>query len=211
MPSGGTDFDDALTIGNVGLPKLTQTLFLINPSEFMPYDDGTRKLFMGNDPGARNWEGYRTAVRPFPRSLPWLRTSRSQYLRLSFRCRGALARVRRLSGQHERLRRQRGSLGRVRQGKRGVDRWAGRRNRLGRLRRGWLASAGLSPAVTRTRGFDPRALRRARTGYRRRASERLPGRTVQGRTSGCNLGQPFGGGSGLRRPSEGIQPRPQHR
>ena len=67
---GGTDFDDALAIGNVGLPKLTQTLFLINPSEFMPYDDGTRKLFMGNDPGARNWEGYRTAVSRFREAFP---------------------------------------------------------------------------------------------------------------------------------------------
>ena len=67
---GGADFDAALAIGGVRLPKLTQTLFLINPSEFMPYDDGTRKLFMGNDPGARNWEGYRTAVSRFREAFP---------------------------------------------------------------------------------------------------------------------------------------------
>ena len=30
------DFDGALAIGQVAFPKLTQTLFLINPSEFMP-------------------------------------------------------------------------------------------------------------------------------------------------------------------------------
>ena len=64
------DFDGALAIGQVGSPKLTQTLFLINPSEFMPYDGGTRKLLADTDPGARDWEGYRTAVDLFRDTFP---------------------------------------------------------------------------------------------------------------------------------------------
>ena len=64
------DFDAALAIGNVGFPKLTQTLFLINPSEFMPYDDGTRKLLVDTDPGAKDWEGYRSAVGRFRDEFP---------------------------------------------------------------------------------------------------------------------------------------------
>ena len=64
------DFDAALAIGQVRFPKLTQTLFLINPSEFMPYDDGTRKLLTDNDPGARDWEGYRSAVGRFHDAFP---------------------------------------------------------------------------------------------------------------------------------------------
>ena len=64
------DFDAALAIGGFRLPKLTQTLFLINPSEFMPYDDGTRKLLAGTDPGASNWEGYRSAVGCFRDAFP---------------------------------------------------------------------------------------------------------------------------------------------
>ena len=60
-----TNFNGALKIGGVGFPKLTQTLFLINPSEFMPYDGGTRKLLAGTDPRARDWTGYRSAVGRF--------------------------------------------------------------------------------------------------------------------------------------------------
>ena len=64
------DFDAALAIGGVGFPKLTQTLFLINPSEFMPYDGGTRKLLVDADPGARDWEGYSSAVGRFREAFP---------------------------------------------------------------------------------------------------------------------------------------------
>ena len=64
------DFDAALAIGGVGFPKLTQTLFLINPSEFMPYDGGTRKLLVDADPGARDWEGYNSAVGRFREAFP---------------------------------------------------------------------------------------------------------------------------------------------
>ena len=64
------DFDAALAIGNVRFPKLTQTLFLINPAEFMPYDDGTRKLLVDIDPSAKDWEGYRSAVGRFRDEFP---------------------------------------------------------------------------------------------------------------------------------------------
>jgi len=66
----GADFDAALAIGQVRLPKLTQTLFLINPSEFIPYDGGTRKLLADDDPNARDWEGYRSAVGRFRDAFP---------------------------------------------------------------------------------------------------------------------------------------------
>ena len=64
------DFDAALAIGQVGFPKLTQTLFLINPSEFMPYDDGTRRLLADTDPGAMECEGYLAAVARFREAFP---------------------------------------------------------------------------------------------------------------------------------------------
>ena len=38
------EFEDALEIGNVGVKKLTQALFLINAREFIPIDDHTTKL-----------------------------------------------------------------------------------------------------------------------------------------------------------------------
>ena len=64
------DFNAALVIGQVGFAKLTQTLLLINPSEFMPYDGGTRKLLVGDDPRASDWEGYRSAVGRFRDAFP---------------------------------------------------------------------------------------------------------------------------------------------
>ena len=64
------DFNTSLEIGQVALPKLTQTLFLINPCEFMPYDDGTRKLLSDTDPGATNWEGYLAATDRFRDAFP---------------------------------------------------------------------------------------------------------------------------------------------
>ena len=64
------DFDGALAIGQVRLPKLTQTLFLINPFEFMSYDDGTRRLLADTDPGAKECEGYLAAVACFREAFP---------------------------------------------------------------------------------------------------------------------------------------------
>ena len=64
------DFDAALDIGDVGFAKLTQTLFLINPSEFMPYDDRSRKLLAGDDPDASDWASYRSAIGRFRSAFP---------------------------------------------------------------------------------------------------------------------------------------------
>ena len=64
------DFDAALAIGGVGFPKLTQALFLVNPSEFIPYDVRTRKLLAEDDPGAKDWEGYLAAVGSFRDTFP---------------------------------------------------------------------------------------------------------------------------------------------
>ena len=64
------DFDAALAIGGVAFPKLTQALFLVNPSEFIPYDVRTRKLLADDDPGANNWAGYRSVVGRFRDAFP---------------------------------------------------------------------------------------------------------------------------------------------
>ena len=64
------DFDAALATGGVGFPKLTQSLFLVNPSEFIPYDVRTRKLLAGDDPDASDWAGYRSVVGCFRDAFP---------------------------------------------------------------------------------------------------------------------------------------------
>ena len=64
------DFQGALGIKKVGLHKLTQTLFLANPCEFLPLDTSTRKLLP--DPKARidSWADYRAAVSEVRGSFP---------------------------------------------------------------------------------------------------------------------------------------------
>lgn len=65
------DFGTALDIGQVALPKLTQTLFLINAEEFLPIDkQGTRGLLA--NPGAKigDWEAYLAAVGELRDSFP---------------------------------------------------------------------------------------------------------------------------------------------
>ena len=52
------DFDGALDIGNVGKVKLTQTLFLINSSQFIPCDD-KMSLFVDLPNSEFNWPHYR--------------------------------------------------------------------------------------------------------------------------------------------------------
>ena len=66
----GADFDGALEIVNVGIAKLTQTLFLINPSEFIPYDNMARTLLEDDDPDASDWEGYRSVIDRFHDAFP---------------------------------------------------------------------------------------------------------------------------------------------
>ena len=64
------DFRGALAIGNVGVPKLTQTLFLINPTEYMPLDDGTRKLLVDPTVNVGDWTDYQAALAEFRDSFP---------------------------------------------------------------------------------------------------------------------------------------------
>ena len=58
----GHEFDEALSIKNVGVSKLTEALFLINPREFLPFDKQSlvplqKKLNGANQ--VNNWETYR--------------------------------------------------------------------------------------------------------------------------------------------------------
>ncbi len=64
------DFRGALEIRNVGLPKLTQTLFLMNPSEFMPLDDRTRMLLPNSSIKVDNWESYQATLDEIRNSFP---------------------------------------------------------------------------------------------------------------------------------------------
>ena len=57
----GSDFDRALAISGVGVPKLTETLFLINPGGFLPFDKQSlnplrKKLNRANP--VNDWETY---------------------------------------------------------------------------------------------------------------------------------------------------------
>ena len=60
---GADDFQGALRIGNVGAAKLTQALFLIHASEFMPYDGVTRLFHPDSSSDTLDWERYLAALR----------------------------------------------------------------------------------------------------------------------------------------------------
>ncbi len=76
------DFANTLKIKNVGVAKLTQTLFLINPNDFMPIDKGifkfndaldlppikeARKQIEDQDNG---WENYQSMLKKFKSAFP---------------------------------------------------------------------------------------------------------------------------------------------
>ena len=75
-------FERALDIGNVATRKLTQALFLVNPEDFLPFDDQVEPLelfdsvpFPTNFQGFRiSWMGYRKWIDEVRSSLPgcWL-------------------------------------------------------------------------------------------------------------------------------------------
>ena len=71
----GTDFDGALEIPGVGRAKLSQTLFVINPEEFLPFDDQSLVPLRPKLRRVHNWETYRrelNAVRSlFPGCEPY--------------------------------------------------------------------------------------------------------------------------------------------
>ena len=56
------DFEAVLNIHRVGLPKLTQTLFLINPYEFLPWDRWQRKLGIHKLPDIPTWDQYKEGI-----------------------------------------------------------------------------------------------------------------------------------------------------
>ena len=66
-------FQDALEIPNVGVAKLTQTLFLINGNAFMPYDGSTRPLLTGDFPATPDWSRYRQAIEELRAAFPGAR------------------------------------------------------------------------------------------------------------------------------------------
>ena len=69
-------FDGALAIGRVGVAKLTQTLFLVNPEAFLPFDD-TGPLSLGifalDSPKNVKWSRYREELRRIREAFPGCR------------------------------------------------------------------------------------------------------------------------------------------
>ena len=66
----GKVFDDALKIKNVGPPKLTQALFLVDAHAFLPYDKATRPLLSGRSSEKLNWTSYRAAIDELAEQFP---------------------------------------------------------------------------------------------------------------------------------------------
>ncbi len=69
----GAEFDAALAIPGVGMPKLTETLFLINPTAFLPFDNQSliplqKKLNRGNR--VSNWDTYRQEAEAIQKMFP---------------------------------------------------------------------------------------------------------------------------------------------
>ncbi|MDE2659969.1 MAG: AAA family ATPase [Acidobacteriota bacterium] len=57
------EFDGALAIKGVGVPKLTQTLFLINPRAFLPFDDKGLAPLRPGIMSVHNWKTYGRELR----------------------------------------------------------------------------------------------------------------------------------------------------
>lgn len=57
------EFDGALAIKGVGVPKLTQTLFLINPRAFLPFDDKGLAPLRPEIGSVHNWTTYRRELK----------------------------------------------------------------------------------------------------------------------------------------------------
>ncbi len=70
------EFDSALQIKRVGLPKLTQALFLLNPNDFLPYDNRILSLGVSDAlRGKETWKNYRNEIKKvrdaFPGCVPY--------------------------------------------------------------------------------------------------------------------------------------------
>ena len=64
------DFDGAHKIPRVASAKLTQALFLINPAQFIPFDDRTTPLISDPPAGDINWADYKEILQKFRDALP---------------------------------------------------------------------------------------------------------------------------------------------
>ena len=67
---GESDFARVLQIRNMGVAKLTQTLFLVNPHEFIPLDNPTRSLIAFDLSKESRWPEFREAVANFREAFP---------------------------------------------------------------------------------------------------------------------------------------------
>ena len=70
----GSDFETVLRIRNMGVQKLTQVLFLVNPDDFIPLDDKTRSLIAFSLSKKSPWPEFREAMasvlNAFPGCMP---------------------------------------------------------------------------------------------------------------------------------------------
>ena len=91
-----SDFSEALRIGNVGIHKLTQTLFLINPEEFLPWDVFAASAEPKKNDAVPDWATYRRecesarnrypGCRPYEINLfDWLFRSAKEPLKITSR------------------------------------------------------------------------------------------------------------------------------
>ena len=64
------DFDSALRIPRVAIAKLTQALFLINPSAFLPFDRTGRSLGISSQQRVENWTQYQEELQKFRYAFP---------------------------------------------------------------------------------------------------------------------------------------------
>ena len=64
------DFEGALSIPQVAIVKLTQTLFLINPAQFIPFDDKTKPFVSDPPTVGSNWASYTKILQKFRDAFP---------------------------------------------------------------------------------------------------------------------------------------------
>ena len=64
------DFDSSLQIPRVAIAKLTQALFLINPSAFLPFDKTGRSLGISSQQEVENWTQYQSELQKFRDTFP---------------------------------------------------------------------------------------------------------------------------------------------
>ena len=64
------DFDSSLRIPRVAIAKLTQALFLINPSAFLPFDKTGRSLGISSQQKVENWTQYQKELQKFRDAFP---------------------------------------------------------------------------------------------------------------------------------------------